>query len=237
MHEFERVQGRLRSALAAERFRQAALRVQRLLSKYNPNWHLQPRVPAGNRDGGQWVAYLLGAAASILPILQRVGAGAIARLREEARHAWPLLRRLPRLWGSDDSFPKEEQFDQETRRIGPQSLRRSGHAFIRFRSMGELRRYLGPAGPGREWHHIVEQRLAEKGIFTPEEIHNTDNIINLPIEVHRRVSARMSRRYEAFISNIRRFEVEILDFSEQYNQGINLVEKTLREFGYDPEDF
>lgn len=38
---------------AALRFRLAALRL-RLALRYNPNWHLQPRVPAGNSDGGQW---------------------------------------------------------------------------------------------------------------------------------------------------------------------------------------
>lgn len=236
MREFERKLTRLKADIAAERFWQAALRVQRLL-KYNPNWHLQPRVPAGNPDGGQWIAYLLGAAASVLPILQRLGSGAIRRLREEAQHARPLLRRMPKRWGSDEDFPQEDQFDRETQRIAPPSLHRPTHAFIRFRSEHELRRYVGPAGPGHEWHHIVEKRLAGRPGFPVEMIHATDNIINLPVEVHTQISRRMSSRDKEFGGDVRRFWVERMTFSEQYNHGLELIDEILEEFGYDPDQF
>ena len=73
--------------------------------------------------------------------------------------------------------------------------------------------------------------------FSPEKIHSADNIISLPVEVHRRVSARMSRREEAYGENIRRFEIEKRTFGEQYDDGLNLIEETLEEFGYDPENF
>jgi hypothetical protein len=124
----------------------------------------------------------------------------------------------------------------ETRRIGPPSRQRFGHPQIRFRSERELREYLGPAGPNREWHHIVEKRLAENGKFPPEIIHSTD-IINLPVEVHRRVSARMSTRERAFDNNIRRRWIEKRTFGEQYDDGLELVEEALKEFGYDPANF
>ena len=39
----------------------------------------------------------------------------------------------------------------------------------------------------------VEARLAGRR-FPPELLHSTDNIVSLPIEVHRRVSARMSSK-------------------------------------------
>jgi hypothetical protein len=41
-----------------------------------------------------------------------------------------------------------------------------------------------------------------------KKIHSTDNIVCLPIEVHRRVSARMSMRDKAYNFNIRRFGIE-----------------------------
>jgi hypothetical protein len=44
---------RLKYDIAAERFPAACRRFVRL-AKANPNWHLQPRVPEGNPDGGQW---------------------------------------------------------------------------------------------------------------------------------------------------------------------------------------
>lgn len=43
----------LRLEHSAFRFRLAAVRL-RLALRYNPYWHLQPRVPADNPGGGQW---------------------------------------------------------------------------------------------------------------------------------------------------------------------------------------
>lgn len=183
---------RLRALAAAERFLQAARRLETVL-KDNPYWHLQPRVPRGEPDGGRWIAYLVGAAGSLLPVLQRVGTVALQRLRNEARRLAPVLRRLPRRW-DDDAQPSESSYDSETRRISRSPWQRRGEPNIRFRTDDELPRYPGPAGPGREWHHIVEKRLARRPGFPPEKVHSTDNIINLPIEVHRHVSARMSMR-------------------------------------------
>lgn len=226
---------RLRALAAAEHFFQAARRLEIAL-KDNPYWHLQPRVPRGEPDGGQWIAYLIGATGSMLPALQRVSIAALQRLRHEARRLAPILRRLPRRW-DDDAQPSEDSYDSETRRISRSSWQRRGEPNIRFRTEQELRRYLGPAGPGREWHHIVEKRLAGRLGFPPEKIHSTDNIVNLPIEVHRRVSARMSMRDRAYNFNIRRFGLEKRTFAEQYDDGLDLVREILEEYGYDPSDF
>ena len=75
------------------------------------------------------------------------------------------------------------------------------------------------------------------GISLPEQIHSTDNIISLPIEVHRSISARMSSRSEKYQGMVRRFGVERLSFAEQYNGGLDLIVETLMEFGYDPSHF
>jgi len=245
MHQFERAQTRLRAALAAERFWQAALRLQRTL-KRNPYWHLQPRVPAGNPDGGQWTEsgplgdewtigeLVSGLPSAILKVLERYLAPVLHR---ESRRIVPYLRRLPNLWLNGESFPAEDQFDRETQRIAPPSLRRPGHAFIRFRSDHELRNFLGPAGPGREWHHIVEKRLAGRDGFPVEMIHATDNIISLPVEVHRRISARMSEKNPSFGSLTHRHWMERFSFGEQYNMGLDLIVETLMEMGYDIGQF
>lgn len=100
MHQFEKTPTRLRAALAAERFWQAALRLQRTL-KRNPYWHLQPRVPAANPDGGQWTEsgplgdeWTIGELVSGVPSLV---------VRVLARHLVPVLRReaerVPLGWG------------------------------------------------------------------------------------------------------------------------------------------
>ncbi|MBZ4416300.1 hypothetical protein [Myxococcus sp. RHSTA-1-4] len=48
---------------------------------------------------------------------------------------------------------------------------------------------MGKAGPGKEWHHIVEQTPGNVQRFGPEAIHNTENVIPLDKGLHTRVSA------------------------------------------------
>jgi len=40
-----------------------------------------------------------------------------------------------------------------------------------------------------------------------------------------------------FGGQVRRFGMEKLDFGTQYNLGLDLIEDTLKEFGYDPSHF
>lgn len=84
MQGFIEAQRRLQAQLSAAKLWHAAQNIRRVL-KANPYWHMQPRVPAGNPDGGRWAGGFLAAASSVLPILQRIGPRAIARIREEAR--------------------------------------------------------------------------------------------------------------------------------------------------------
>jgi hypothetical protein len=60
---------RFRVEAAAFRFRLAAHRLI-LALRYNPNWHLQPRVPAGNPDGGQWTRIGEGAEEGRIQLVQ-----------------------------------------------------------------------------------------------------------------------------------------------------------------------
>jgi hypothetical protein len=55
MHAHEEAAGalRLKAAIAGGRILLAGWRLQYAL-KLNPQWRLQPRVPAGNSDGGRW---------------------------------------------------------------------------------------------------------------------------------------------------------------------------------------
>lgn len=228
---------RMTNAAAAFRLQLAAERLRREL-RFNPNWFLQPRVPAGvPGEGGRWTDIIYGALSSVLPVLQRLGPPAIGTLRETARRVAPSLRRLPKPW-SYEHQPAEDSYDPAARRISRDSWQRFGEPHnIRFRNEGELRRYLGPAGVGRQWHHNVESRLAGRPGYPAELIHSTDNIISLPIEVHRRVSAKMSSRGPDFGGDIRRFWLEKMDFKTQYDHGLRLIEETLIEFGYDPSKF
>jgi hypothetical protein len=48
---------------------------------------------------------------------------------------------------------------------------------------------MGKAGPGKEWHHIVEQTPGNVKRFGGEALHNTENITALDKALHTRVSA------------------------------------------------
>jgi hypothetical protein len=55
-------------------------------------------------------------------------------------------------------------------------------------SFSSFKRAMGPAGPGKRWHHVVEQAPGNLGRFWPETIHNTSNLMPLETALHQRVS-------------------------------------------------
>jgi len=155
----------------------AAIRLA-LALKYNPYWQKQPRVPRGHPDGGQWTDGGATQVASlgpvILPVLKE--GGKIA-LRVASQRARSYLMRLPKYWMSEELFPSKEEFDFETGRIGFPSNRRPDLDLVWYENFAEVKRFLGPAGDGMEWHHIVEKRTAKYGLFPIEFVNSTDNLI------------------------------------------------------------
>ncbi|MEZ5515430.1 MAG: hypothetical protein R3F58_16330 [Steroidobacteraceae bacterium] len=99
-----------------------------------------------------------------------------------------------------------------------------------FRSHSALTRALGPAGPGRQWHHIVEQTPGNIGRFGAEAIHNTGNVV--------RLDATNNGRISGFYSSIQPFTggqtvrqwLGTQSFDEQVRFGLD----TLRRFGVGP---
>ena len=63
-----------------------------------------------------------------------------------------------------------------------------------YSSMSAFKRANGSAGEGYEWHHIVEQSQIKKSGFSPEEIHNTNNVTRIETSVHREVSRYYSTK-------------------------------------------
>ncbi len=53
---------------------------------------------------------------------------------------------------------------------------------------------MGPAGPGKEWHHIVEQTDGNAARFGPHALHNSENIVALGKDVHSGVSSLYSSK-------------------------------------------
>ena len=56
-----------------------------------------------------------------------------------------------------------------------------------------LEKRFGPAGDGKQHHHLVTQGGANEGKIPSERLHNTDNIIRLPTLLHEAVNAEYLR--------------------------------------------
>ena len=59
---------------------------------------------------------------------------------------------------------------------------------VGFDTFNQLKRHLGDAGAGNQWHHIVEQSQIRRSGFCPTIIHNTNNVVSVPADVHRTIS-------------------------------------------------
>lgn len=72
-----------------------------------------------------------------------------------------------------------------------------------FNSHPSLTRALGPAGKDQSWHHIVNQNESNIQKFGPQTIHNTNNIIRLPNDIHSKISSYYARIKEDISGKMR----------------------------------
>lgn len=205
-----------------------------LALKYNPRWREQPRVPRGNPDGGQWTggAQVAGAERILFPVLKEGGKRA---LRLAAPRVRRYLNRRPYYWEKGHDFPEEESSTKK--RVG------SAHSRHAVRSMRSTGSKVGansgtfsvrpiPDGSGITlWNSVWKATC-----FAPERIHNTDNIVMLPLEDHRCISDTMSRK-EKGMPSVMRFIVGQRPFWLQFNEGLDLVITCLEREGYDLDSF
>ena len=93
--------------------------------------------------------------------------------------------------------------------------------FIAFK---KLKDYLGPADLDKHWHHIVEQSQIQKRIWS-KQIHNTNNIIQVDKDVHAKITGYYNSK-QPFTNGltIREWLID-KSFDEQYEFGINILEK------------
>ncbi|AFE05646.1 hypothetical protein COCOR_04124 [Corallococcus coralloides DSM 2259] len=63
-----------------------------------------------------------------------------------------------------------------------------------WNSFSALKRARGPAGPGKQWHHIVEQTDGNVRRFGPQALHNTENVIAIDQAVHQQISRYYSSK-------------------------------------------
>jgi len=109
--------------------------------------------------------------------------------------------------------------------IGSASIGGGARSYREYPSFSAFKRGEGPAGPGMDWHHIVEQNPMNKAQFTAEQLQNTRNIIAVPRGVHRSVSGYYSR----VDSGVRlRDAISSLSYSEQNSYGRSILGQAIQ---------
>nr|WP_254330456.1 hypothetical protein [Corallococcus exiguus] len=93
-------------------------------------------------------------------------------------------------------------------------------------SFSGFKQAMGPAGVGKQWHHIVEQTPGNVERFGPHALHNTDNVIRLDTSLHKKVSALFSMiRPELTSSHLTiRQWLSTRPFAVQYDFGLKAIE-------------
>jgi hypothetical protein len=100
-----------------------------------------------------------------------------------------------------------------------------------FKSFRAFKRYMGNAGEGKEWHHIVEKRNAPR--FGAEAVHNTENVIALDKTLHGDVSAFYSSIRPAITKSTRltvRQWLSAQSYEAQRNFGLLAIENIRKGF-------
>ena len=101
------------------------------------------------------------------------------------------------------------------------SITKGGGA--RFSSFSSLKRSLGSAGKGNDWHHIVEQCQIKKSKFSKYWINNSNNVININKSVHKKISVYYSKKHSFTNGKTFRNWLAGKSFEEQYKWGIKVL--------------
>ncbi|WNG37305.1 hypothetical protein F0U61_29255 [Archangium violaceum] len=104
----------------------------------------------------------------------------------------------------------------------------SGHRA--FKSFDDFKAFMGPAGEGKAWHHIVEQRKVNVDRFGPEAIHNTENLISVDKAKHDAISAFYSSKSQQTGGMVVREWLRTQSYEKQRNFGLMIM----RQFGVIP---
>ncbi|WP_190823506.1 hypothetical protein [Saccharopolyspora pogona] len=104
-----------------------------------------------------------------------------------------------------------------------------------FPSFSAAKRALGRR-PGHELHHIVEQSQSKdhRSGFSAERINTTDNMIWLPVGVHRMITARYASKLLRGNQTLRD-TMNGMSWDEQYRRGLRAVRQALRKANDDDQ--
>ena len=97
-----------------------------------------------------------------------------------------------------------------------------------YDSWSKMKRDIGSAGDGNEWHHIVEQSQIDKSGFSSKMVNNPDNVVSIPREIHRKITGLYNTKTYPFTNGLSVREwLAGQPYKDQYEFGISI----LKEFG------
>ena len=85
-----------------------------------------------------------------------------------------------------------------------------------------FKRVNGPAGPGMDWHHLVEQQKSNVMKFGVDAIQNSDNLIRLDRNIHRKVTGHYNAAGPPGFSRNRDY-IQTLNFAEQREYSLTIM--------------
>lgn len=88
-----------------------------------------------------------------------------------------------------------------------------------------LARRFGRAGPGYQYHHIVEQGGANATALPARELQTTDNIIRMPTLLHEAITGLYSKKPDEGQGLTLRAQIRTEGFSKQREQGIQVLQE------------
>ena len=82
------------------------------------------------------------------------------------------------------------------------------------------------AGDGNDWHHIAEQSQIKKSGFSPERIHNTNNIIAVDHATHMKITGYYNTKSIRFTGGLSVTDwLAGQSYETQYNFGLDVLRK------------
>ncbi|QRN97344.1 hypothetical protein JRI60_51825 [Archangium violaceum] len=105
-----------------------------------------------------------------------------------------------------------------------------GNGHRAFKTFKAFKKFMGPAGEGKQWHHIVEQHEGNAQRFGPEALHNTENVIPLEENIHLEINRLYSSKSDELGGMVVRDWLRTQSYEQQRAYGLRI----LRAFGITP---
>jgi hypothetical protein len=197
--EFQPELHALRGVLAGISLDLKLLRLAHFFKGYSAD---QPRVPAGNPDGGQWTSGGGGDGSSAFEDMVPAGIGdqyAQADLPPPVNGQppnstrWTTLARIAAVeLAQAIQDGRAEEYIRTLTENAAWATAKINEIYAYMdnpKSLEELNRLADEPTPGYQIHHIVEQGPASKDGYTPAEIETPENLVRVPTLKHYEITA------------------------------------------------